>query len=105
MALIKDNCRGEGEKIMLEILGKWVRGGGMSVTWETLITALRKCELLLLADQIEMALKKRYTVFFSCADFLAVFFFCVCDAFCDGRMDIRYLAESDICAFTFPRNV
>ena len=55
MALIKDNCRGEGEKITLEILGK---GGGMSVTWESLITALRKCELLLLADQIEMALKK-----------------------------------------------
>ena len=59
VALIKDNCRGEGEKITLEILGKWVRGGGMSVTWESLVTALRKCGLLLLADQIEMAIKKR----------------------------------------------
>ena len=59
VTLIKDNCRGEGEKITLEILGKWVRGGGMSVTWQSLVTALRKCELLLLADQIEMALKKR----------------------------------------------
>ena len=59
MAIIDNDCRGKAEEMTLAVLGKWVRGGGMSVTWESLITALRKCELLLLADQIETALKKR----------------------------------------------
>ena len=59
IAVIENNCRGDAKKITLEILRKWVRGGGMSVTWESLVTALRKCELLLLADQIETALKNR----------------------------------------------
>ena len=58
MAIIDNDCRGKAEEITLSVLGKWVRGGGMSVTWESLITALRKCELLLLAEQIETALKK-----------------------------------------------
>ena len=59
MAIIDNDCRGKAEEMTLAVLVKWVRGGGMSVTWESLVTALRKCELLLLADQIETALKKR----------------------------------------------
>ena len=55
MAVIKNDCRGEAEKITLQILKKWMEGGGMSVTWESLVITLRKCDLLL-ADQIEMAL-------------------------------------------------
>ena len=56
MAVIKNDCRGEAEKITLQILKKWMEGDGMSVTWESLIIALRKCAPLL-ADQIEIALK------------------------------------------------
>ena len=58
MAIIDNDCHGKAEEMTLAVLERWVRGGGMSVTWESLITALRKCELLLLADQIETALKK-----------------------------------------------
>ena len=57
VAVIKNDCRGEAEKITLQILKKWMEGDGMSVTWESLVIALRKCDLLL-ADQIEMALKE-----------------------------------------------
>ena len=57
MAVIKNDCRGEAKKITLQILKEWMEGDGMSVTWESLITALRKCGPLL-ADQIEIALKK-----------------------------------------------
>ena len=53
MAVIKNNCRGDAMKITTAILREWFKGGGMSVTWGSLITALRKCTLLSLADQIE----------------------------------------------------
>ena len=56
MAVIENDFRGKAEKITLQILKKWMEGDGMSVTWESLIIALKKCNLLL-ADQIEMALK------------------------------------------------
>ena len=57
MAVIKNDCHGEAEKITLRILKKWMGGDGMSVTWESLIIALRKCAPLL-AGQIEISLKK-----------------------------------------------
>ena len=56
MAVIKNDCRGEAEKITLQTLEIWMEGDGMSVTWESLIIALRKCAPLL-ANQIEIALK------------------------------------------------
>ena len=56
MAVIENDFRGKVEKITLQILNKWMEGDGMSVTWESLIIALRKCAPLL-ADQIEIALK------------------------------------------------
>ena len=57
MAVIENDFRGKAEKITLQILKKWMEGDGMSVTWESLVTALRKCAPLL-AYQIEIALKK-----------------------------------------------
>ena len=56
MAVIENDFRGKAEKITLQILKKWMEGDGMSVTWESLIIALRKCAPLL-ADQVEIALK------------------------------------------------
>ena len=57
MAVIKNDCHGEAKKITLQILKEWMEGDGMSVTWESLIIALKKCAPLL-ADQIEIALNK-----------------------------------------------
>ena len=53
MDVIKNDCRGEAKRITLQILKYWMEGGGMSVTWESLVIALRKCAPLL-ADQIEI---------------------------------------------------
>ena len=55
MAVIKDRCRGDPEKITHDILRDWIRGRGITVLWESLVATLRKCQLPLLADQIEMA--------------------------------------------------
>ena len=57
MAVIENDFRGKAEKITLQILKKWMEGDGMSVTWESLVIALRNCAPLF-ADQIEIALKK-----------------------------------------------
>ena len=57
VAVIENDCRGKAEDITREILMQWLKGDGLSVTWDSLITALRKCELIL-ADQIQMALEK-----------------------------------------------
>ena len=58
MAVIEKNYGGKCEDITLEVLTEWMKGNGLSVTWDSLITALRKCGLIL-ADQIQMALEKR----------------------------------------------
>ena len=55
MAVIRNNCQGDAEKITRAILTAWLRGGGISVSWDSLVETLRKCELSLLADQIQMA--------------------------------------------------
>ena len=56
MAVIENDFRGKAEKITLQTLEIWMEGDGMSVTWESLIIALRKCSPLL-ANQIKIALK------------------------------------------------
>ena len=52
-----ENDRQGAEDITRTILKKWLKGGGVSVSWESLIKVLRKCGLSLLAKQIEMAIK------------------------------------------------
>ena len=59
VAVIKDRCRDDPEKVTLAILRDWVRGCGVTVSWESLVETLRKCEISLLADQIEMALQRK----------------------------------------------
>ena len=53
MAVIKNNCRGDAENITMTVLKKWLQGGGMSPAWESLVEALRKCNLKYLADNIQ----------------------------------------------------
>ena len=59
VAIIKDRCHGDPEKITYEILREWVRGRGITVSWESLIETLRKCKLSMLAGQIEMTLPRK----------------------------------------------
>ena len=55
VANIKHNCGMDVEAINRNILRKWLRGEGMSVTWENLALALRSCMLITFANQIEKA--------------------------------------------------
>ena len=56
MAIIRDNCRGNPERITMAILSDWLQGKGTGVSWESLIETLRNCGLSYRADQIQMAL-------------------------------------------------
>ena len=46
-------CLGKPHRIALKILQDWVRGKGIERSWVALIETLRKCELFLLAEQVE----------------------------------------------------
>ena len=49
---IDAECHGNSEKINTKILREWLKGRGSSVTWNAIVTVLRKCNLTHLADQI-----------------------------------------------------
>ena len=49
---IDAECRGNSEKINTKILREWLKGRGSSVTWNAIVTVLRKCNLTHLADRI-----------------------------------------------------
>ena len=53
MDIIKDNNRGDSERISHSILREWLRGKGLPVTWETLVKALRDTKLFALADKVQ----------------------------------------------------
>ena len=57
MAIIKHDCR-DAEAITYEILHRWLKGEGVSVSWESLISTLQQSNLSFLARQIETALKQ-----------------------------------------------
>ena len=46
-------CLGKPDRIALKILQDWVRGKGIERSWVALIKTLRKCELSVLAEQVE----------------------------------------------------
>ena len=56
MAIISENCRGRPEEMAMEVLREWLAGKGVEVSWDSLIATLKKSELPLMAQQIEMAL-------------------------------------------------
>ena len=56
MAIMRERFRGDPEEITIEILRQWLKGKGMEVSWQSLISTLRNCELPLMADQIQTAL-------------------------------------------------
>ena len=56
MENITENCRGNPEKITMQVLREWLAGKGVEVSWEGLISTLRKSKLQLMADQVQTAL-------------------------------------------------
>ena len=56
MAIISENCRGRPKNMAVEVLREWLAGKGVEVSWDSLIATLKKSELPLMAEQIEMAL-------------------------------------------------
>ena len=46
-------CLGKPDRIALKILQEWVKGKGVERSWVALIKTLRKCELSVLAEQVE----------------------------------------------------
>ena len=49
----KKECQGDAEDVMLRILQEWLEGKGVSVSWQSLIQALRDTGLSELADHIQ----------------------------------------------------
>ena len=61
MAIIRIKYHGDPESITIEVLTRWLQGGGIAVTWESLSVALRQCHSSStdsLAHQLDMALSK-----------------------------------------------
>ena len=56
VANITERCRGDPEKIAIDVLREWLAGKGVEVSWDSLIATLRDSELSLMAEQIRMAL-------------------------------------------------
>ena len=57
MAIISENCRGRPKDMAMEVLREWLAGKGMKVSWDSLMSALRKSNDSFMAEQIQMALK------------------------------------------------
>ena len=49
---IEDELRGNHERIATRILEEWLKGRGLPVTWDTLLSTLRVCNLNTLADRV-----------------------------------------------------
>ena len=52
MTIIKTKAREDPEEMVREVLREWLAGKGVGVTWKNLISTLRDCELLRVAEQI-----------------------------------------------------
>ena len=50
---IRYECHDKPERIAQMILGEWLEGKGLPVTWQSLIKSLKDTELFTLADEIQ----------------------------------------------------
>ena len=58
MSIISEDCRGSPVRMTTEVLKEWLGGKGVEVSWESLISTLKKCKLSVLADEVETALQQ-----------------------------------------------
>ena len=52
MTIIKTKAREDPEEMVREVLREWLAGKGAEVTWDSLVSTLRDCELPRVAEQI-----------------------------------------------------
>ena len=58
MANMRRRFPSDPEEVTMEVLREWLAGKGVEVSWESLISTLRDSDLSLMADQVQMALKR-----------------------------------------------
>ena len=58
MSIISENCRGSPVRMTTEVLKEWLGGKGVEVSWDTLISTLKKCKLSVLAYEVQTALQQ-----------------------------------------------
>ena len=63
MAIISENCRGRPKDMAMEVLKEWLAGKGVEVSWDSLIATLRDSELPEMAERIQMALDKLWSIY------------------------------------------
>ena len=52
MTIIKTKAREDPEEMVREVLREWLAGKGVEVSWDSLISTLRDCELPRVGEQI-----------------------------------------------------
>ena len=58
MSVISEDCRGSPVRITTEVLIEWLGGKGVEVSWESLISTLKKCKLSVLAYEVQTTLQQ-----------------------------------------------
>ena len=58
MANIAVNHQGKPENMAMEILREWLAGKGVEVSWESLVSTLKKSGLSGVADEVQMMLEQ-----------------------------------------------
>ena len=52
ITIIKTKVQGDPEDMVREVLREWLAGKGVEVSWDSLMSTLRDCELPRVAEQI-----------------------------------------------------
>ena len=58
MSIISEDCRGSPVRMTTEVLKEWLGGKGVEVSWESLISTLKKCKLSVLAYEVKTTLQQ-----------------------------------------------
>ena len=58
MPNIADKHQGRPENMAMEVLRKWLAGKGVEVSWESLVSTLKKSDLSGVANDVQMTLER-----------------------------------------------
>ena len=58
MSIISEDCRGSPVRMTTEVLIEWLGWKGVEVSWESLISTLKKCKLSVLAYEVQTTLQQ-----------------------------------------------
>ena len=60
MPNIKKRVHEDPEEMAMEVLKEWLAGKGVEVSWNSILSALRDCDLSLMADQLQAAVDQQH---------------------------------------------